>query len=313
MAKEDPTRKIPIGVIVGPTGVGKTHFAIQIALKHNAEIVSADSMQVYRYLNIGTAKPSSEQQALIPHHLIDVVDPDERFDLAKFISLATAAIKDIHSRGKYPLVVGGTGLYVKGLLEGIFEVESTNLAIRESLEEEAKMTGVASLYDHLGSVDPIAAKKIMPNDRVRIIRALEVFLVTGKTISALQQESKASETPFDHKVVRLELDREKLYERIEKRVDRMFELGFVDEVKGILDKGFQPDLHSLRALGYQQVIQHINNAKTLDEAKAETKKRTRNYAKRQLTWLRPMNYIHQIDTTHLSEQRIIEMIEKIIF
>lgn len=305
-------KQITLGIIAGPTGIGKTYYGIQLARRIDAEIISADSMQVYKYLNIGTAKPTLEERIAVPHHLIDILYPDERFDVAQFIKLATNVLYDIFNRGKFPLLIGGTGLYIKGLIKGIFEQPSYNSELRDALEDEANTKGLSVLYERLKFIDPRAANFISPNDRIRIIRALEVFMTIKRPISELQEESQKYKPPFDYKIAALTMKRKILYERIEKRIDAMFESGFIDEVKSILEMGYSPTLHSLNALGYHQVIEYLEGKKTLDEAIDEMKKLSRNYAKRQLTWFRGMKDVHWLDITGIEEQEVVESLEKII-
>lgn len=305
--------KTNLKIIVGPTAIGKTYYSIKIAQKYNGEIISADSMQIYKHLNIGTAKPSKEELQQIPHHLINIINPDEPFDLFKYINSADSAINEIKSKNKIPFIIGGTGMYVKGLIEGIFNDVSSDPSVRMELYNKADNIGLDSLYQELRNIDPEAADKIMSNDRQRIIRALEVYSVSGKTISELQRASQSAEKRYDFKIVALNMDREILYDRIEKRIDLMFENGFIDEVKFLIDKGYASDLLRIKAIGYKEVIEYLNGVLTLDEAIDQIKKFSRNYAKRQFTWFRAMKYITWLDITNLNEDEILSKIEDILF
>ena len=295
-------------VITGATGVGKTRFGVMLAKKINAEVVSADSMQIYKYMNIGTAKPRAKEFEKIPYHLIDFVDPKEKFDLARFIKLADEKIEDITRRSKIPLIVGGTGLYIKGLIEGIFEEESSDLRVREELKKNVAEKGLKALFERLKSVDVEAAKKIHPNDRQRILRALEVFEVTGKKISQLQKQSKNKTPHYDYKLIVLTKDRQQLYKDIERRVDTMIESGLIEEVRGLLENGYSPELQSMKAIGYREAIKHISGEWTLEKTILEIKKETRRYAKRQLTWWGAMKNAHWLSTDKLSDAQVLDFI-----
>ena len=269
--------------LVGPTGVGKTDVGIALAAACGAEIVNADSRQVYRRLDIGSAKPTPAQQALVPHHLIDVVEPDEPFDCARFRALAVAAIADIVGRGKRVLVVGGTGLYVKALLRGLFAGPSRDAALRADLaREEAAAPG--SLHRHLAAVDPTAAARLHPHDQVRLIRALEVYRLTGRPLSAWQAEHAFAARQFDSLILGLTLPRAELYARIEARCRVMIDAGLVDEVRALYAAGLDPGLPALRSLGYREVGEYVRGGCDLPTAVARMAQATRRLAKRQLTW-----------------------------
>jgi tRNA dimethylallyltransferase len=276
-------------VITGPTAVGKTDISIDVARQLEGEIVSCDSMQVYKYMDIGTAKPSVLERKAVPHHLIDVVAPDEDFNVARFQELAEAAISDITSRGRTPVLVGGTGLYIKAVVDGfLFPWEGASPKIRESLEEEAAQKGHDVLYARLEEVDPEAAKKIHPNDTRRIVRALEVHITTGRPISELWREGRRKKRARFDRLVMLGLVRERseLYERIDARCDKMIELGLVEETKELLDQGYSRTLTSGQALGYKEVVRYLKGECSFEEAVELIKRDTRRYAKRQLTWFR---------------------------
>jgi tRNA dimethylallyltransferase len=278
----------PLVVLLGPTASGKTPLSVQWAKCINAEIVSADSVQVYRYMDIGTAKPSIETRQAIPHHLIDVVDPDEPFDAVRYQQLADKAISEIQKRGKVPMVVGGTGLYVKALTHGFFAGPSAHPRLREMLKARAEMEGTRALHEELRRVDPSAAERIHPNDLFRIIRALEVYHLTGVPISRHQDEHRFSRPRYKALYLCLDLPREELYRRINERVEEMIKRGLVEEVKALMERGYSLDLPSMRSIGYRHMGSYIKGECSLDEAVEKMKRDTRHYARRQLTWFRAM-------------------------
>ncbi len=292
-----------IVVIVGPTAVGKTEVALEVAARLRGEIVSCDSMQVYRGMDIGTAKPSLAERARIPHHVIDVADPDEPFNVARFQELARAAIDDIVARGASPILVGGTGLYVQAVVDGfLFPWSGASADIRRSLEREARERGVQALHARLEEVDRVAARKIHPNDARRIIRALEVYLSTGRPISdlwtagAVGRGGRGRALPPDSLVViGLVRDRESLYERIDRRCERMVAAGLADETAQLLARGYERALTAAQALGYREMVAYLRGRSTLAEAVALIKRNTRRYAKRQLTWFRADPRVEWVD------------------
>ena len=272
-------------IIYGPTAVGKTAYAIDFALKNNAEIISADSMQIYRGMDIGTAKPTPAERAQVKHYLVDVVNPDEDFSVAQFIKYCQYDMEKIFAKGKNILIVGGTGLYLNALINGYnFPQIEKNDELRRQLETEAKEKGLGVLHERLQKIDPESALKIHPNDEFRIVRALEIFELTGKPKSQIATKGN-SILPKDFELMEIEMDRDKLYERINLRVDEMFQKGLVDEVKGLLEK-YSPELTSMQALGYKEVVKYLKNELTLEECVDQVKQGTRNFAKRQLTWFR---------------------------
>jgi len=269
-------------LILGPTATGKSALAIELAKELNGEIISADSMQVYRGLDIGTAKPSKEERKSVPHHLIDVKDPDEPWTVSDFTSRANEIISRLHKEGELPIIVGGTGLYLNSFLEGYsFPITEANPALRARLEKEE----APALWDRLNKVDPEAAKKISKNDKKRIIRALEVFEGTGKPISKLQKRSPVA-GKYNVIMIGLNTEREKLYQKINERVDKMIDAGLVDEVKTLLSKGYNRKLTSMQALGYKEMIDHLEGKMPLKETIDLMKQKTRNFARRQMTWFR---------------------------
>lgn len=270
-------------ILVGPTAVGKTHMGTLIAEKLPVEIVSADSRQVYRYMDIGTAKPSQEILRLIPHHFIDILKPDEHYSAGIFGNQARKVIDEIFSRNKVPLVIGGSGLYIKSLLSGFFGEDVRDEKIRESLHKRLETEGSDSLHHDLAKVDPEAAQKIHPQNSQRLVRALEVYLASGIKISDLQ---KRSLPPPSFAVLKFGLikNRLKLYQNINDRVDAMFRKGLLAEVAHILDMGYESNLNSLNTVGYKETIEYLNGKLDFDECVEQIKRNSRHYAKRQLTW-----------------------------
>ncbi|MBT3362987.1 MAG: tRNA (adenosine(37)-N6)-dimethylallyltransferase MiaA [Chloroflexi bacterium] len=271
--------------IVGPTAIGKSSVAIQLAKSYNGEIVSADSCQVYRYMDIGTAKPSLDDQKLTAHHLIDVIDPDQPFDLATYQKLAYKAIDDIHKRGKLAILVGGSGLYVRAILRGYaIPTAPPDNGLRESLERKTKAEGHEVLFAELQRIDPDAARSIDGRNVRRVIRAIEVYKTTGQPYS---QQAKAIPPAYDILTVGLNVDREQLYRRIDSRVDAMIEEGLVDEVKNLAQKGYSFNLTSLRSLGYRQIGEHLSGQCALNEATDKIKYETHRFARHQYAWFKP--------------------------
>jgi tRNA dimethylallyltransferase len=275
---------IPLIVILGPTAVGKTTLAIELAEAIGGEIVSADSRQIYRYMDIGTAKATPEQQARVPHHLIDIVDPDYNLSLAEYQTHAQTAIAEIHARGRRPLLVGGTGQYITALIEG-WSVPRVppNLALRAELEALAAAKGSAVLHQRLQSLDPAAADAIDPRNVRRIIRALEVCIVTGEPFS--QQRHKIP-PPYRIRQYGLTMERVRLYARADARLEQMMAAGFLDEVRGLLESGFSRDLPSMSGLGYKQLAAHLLDGIPLAEAIAATARATRRFIRQQYTWFK---------------------------
>ncbi|MBW1741450.1 MAG: tRNA (adenosine(37)-N6)-dimethylallyltransferase MiaA, partial [Deltaproteobacteria bacterium] len=273
-------------IISGPTCVGKTEVAIVLAEPLGADIISADAMQVYRYMDIGTAKPTEEQRARVRHHLIDVVDPDEPFSAALFKTMAGAIIRDLDQKGRLVFVVGGTGLYIKALTRGLFAGQEQDEVVRKKLKKEAKTLGLAVLYQRLQKVDPAAAARIHPNDTYRIIRALEVYQATGQPISHYQKAHGFGDCPYRTLKIGLTLDRNILYDRINRRVDLMLASGLLEEVKWLLDQGYPSTLKSMQSIGYRHMADYLEHRIAWDEAVRLFKRDTRRYAKRQLTWFK---------------------------
>ena len=287
--------EIPLLVIVGPTAAGKTEVGIKLAERIGGEIVSADSRQVYRFMDIGTAKPSMDERGNVPHYMIDIVNPDEEFTVADYVKGAAKAIREIFKKGKMPVMIGGTGLYVRAVVDGIFSGPGSDTEIRKKLEEEAKKKGLSCLHERLGKIDPEASLRIHPNDGRRIIRALEIYETTGHPISRLQKDGRKRKQEYSPRMFGINRLREELYGRIDERVGKIFRAGFVEEVKMLMDMGYGENLISMEALGYREVIRCLSKKMNLEEAKSKIKKDTRNYAKRQLTWFRKDRRINWIN------------------
>ncbi|UFJ42235.1 tRNA (adenosine(37)-N6)-dimethylallyltransferase MiaA [Brevibacillus humidisoli] len=281
-------------VIVGPTAVGKTALSLSLAERLDGEIISGDSMQVYRYMDIGTAKASPAEMAVVPHHLIDIVDPDEEYSVAHFQQMATRLIREINLRNRLPFIVGGTGLYIESVTHRFqFSEAEQDPELRERLRRMAEVEGLQSLHRRLADIDPITAERLHPNDVKRVIRAIEIYQLTGKRMADYQHRTEHS--PYDLYMIGLTMDRELLYERINERVDHMIAAGLVEEVRQLLDRGYDPKLVSLQGLGYKELVPYLYGECSLEQAIAEIKKRTRRFAKRQLSWFRRMPEINWFD------------------
>ena len=273
-------------VIGGPTASGKSKLAVELAKKINGEIISADSMQIYKDMDIGTAKVTSEEMQGIKHYLIDFISPEERYSVSDFKKDAENAIEEILKKGKTPIIVGGTGLYIDSLIYGIeFQDEEVDMDYRNELNEIAEKEGLEKLYKIAQKIDPEAMQKISENDKKRIIRVLEIYHKTGKTKTAREKESRKKEVKYNYKIYAITMDRSKLYERIERRVDKMIEEGLIEEVQNILKKYSQFPT-AMQGLGYKEVIEYLDGKTTKEEMIDKIKKETRHYAKRQLTWFR---------------------------
>jgi len=294
-------------ILLGPTGVGKTGLSILLAKALNTEIISADSMQVYRHMDIGTAKPSPSQLGVIKHHLINILEPHEYFSAGMFKKMALEIIDDIHKRDKVPIVVGGTGLYIRTLTQGLFEGPSADWQLREELLREEENRGKGYLYEYLKKIDPQAAHKINPNDTRRIIRAIEVSLKSQKTISEYQNFSTVVRD-YDFIKIGLTRDRKELYAIIEQRVDKMMKKGLLKETENLLK--MNPNKIPLQALGYKEMQLYLNGSVNLEGAVRLIKKRTKMYAKRQFTWFKKEPDIRWVDVTGITDDE--EMLSKVI-
>lgn len=296
-------------VIVGPTASGKTDIAIKLAQQENGEIVSADSRQIYKYMDIGTAKPTPEQLQLVIHHCINIKEPDEFFNAGKYGKLARSIIDNILERNTLPVVVGGSGLYIRAIIDGIFEGAFTDISVRKKLKGKLTEKGNQWLYSQLQNVDPLSAEKIHPNDSKRIIRALEVYELSGEPISSLQNRS-TKKADFTSLLIGLYWPRKLLYERIENRVDDMIKAGFVSEVEHLLKMGYRPEHNSLDSLGYREIISYLEGKLDYSEMIEEVKKNTRRFAKKQLTWFRKDTRIQWFDMNAYTDSQ--EVVDEIV-
>lgn len=282
-------------VITGPTASGKTAMSVELAKILDAEIVNADSMQIYKYMDIGTAKPTVEERQGIPHHLIDIVNPDEQFSVARYCECAKEAIDSIHAKEKPVVMVGGTGLYVDSLVNNIqFSEIDADEKYRGEMDALAEEKGNEYLYEMLKSIDSESAAKIAVADRKRIIRALEVYHLTGKTITWHNEQSRSIPSPYNTTMFAIDIDREVLYDKINRRVDIMIESGLVDEVKNIMNMGITKDSTAMQAIGYKEIVEHLEGVTSLEDAVNKIKQGSRRYAKRQLTWFRRNEKIHWV-------------------
>jgi len=274
-----------VAVLVGPTAVGKTVVTINLALGLGGEIVNADSLQVYRELDIGTAKPTPAERALVRHHLVDIASPDEAYDAARYMREGRQVIRELKARGVLPLVAGGTGLYIKALLHGLFADGGASPAIRERLQKEVHLQGLAALYERLSRADPETAARLPPGDTYRIVRALEVVEATGRPLSALLAEHRFRDSPYATVKLGLTMPREELYARIDLRVDLMLAAGWLEEVERLLNR-YEASIKPLQSLGYRHLVAYLQGQVGWEEAVAQIKQDTRRYAKRQFTWFR---------------------------
>jgi len=280
------TDKPNVIVICGPTGIGKTAAAINVAEAFGGQIISADSMQIYRYMDIGTAKPTPEEKARVPHYMIDIVDPDEDFDAAMFAEIARKKIAELHENHIPAIVAGGTGFYIKSLVHGLFQGVTADSEIRTRLKQEAEVNGGECLHERLRWYDPDTAAKIHPHDIFRIVRAIEVYELTGKPLSEYHETHQFAEEPFHVLKIGLDMEREMLYERINRRVDAMIAAGFENEVRKLLDMGYSPELKSMQSIGYRHLAEFIQGKMSYEEAVRTLRRDTRRYAKRQMTWFK---------------------------
>lgn len=308
-------KKKPLIILTGPTAVGKTKASIGLAKAVGGEIISADSMQVYRHMDIGSAKIKPEEMEGIPHHLIDVLEPDDEFHVVKFQQLAKKAMREIWERGHIPIVTGGTGFYIQALLYDIdFDENEKEDACRKELEAYAREHGAEALHEKLALVDPASAEMIHPNNIKRVIRALEFYEQTGKRISEHNETQRQRESPYAFAYFVLTDDRAHLYERINRRVDQMIEEGLVNEVQALKDKGYTKQLVSMQGLGYKEILDYLDGNCTLEEAIYTIKRDTRHFAKRQLTWFkreRDVIWINKQSFGYEAELILDEMLSKL--
>ncbi len=301
--------KIPLIVIGGPTASGKTALSIEIAKEYNGEIVSADSMQIYKHLDIGTAKPDMEERGGIIHHMMDIAEPYESFSVAEYVKMAHDVIKNIRKKNKNAILTGGTGLYITSLVNDVdFREDDSDSELRKELQKLCDEKGIDFLVEMLTKFDPVSAQRLHKNNTRRIIRAIEFYKMTGVPISKHQEETKKKESRYQPCMMAIKWDMEKLYERIEKRVDQMIEAGLEEEVKNLCEKGYTKQLLCMQGIGYKEMIDYLNGYCSLDEAVEKIKTATRHYAKRQMTWFRRDDRINWID----SSQNILEKAKEIL-
>ena len=296
-------KKLPLIIVAGPTASGKTRLAIEIAKRFDGEIVSADSMQIYKYMDIGTAKPTAEEQAEAVHHLIDFVEPDKSYSVAEYVTDAHECIADIISRGKTPVMCGGTGLYIDSVANDItFGETEADYEIREELRKSAEENGAEYLIKMLAEFDPVSAERLHPNNIKRVIRAIEFYRLTGVPISEHQEETKKKESRYDAVMFCLNWERETLYERINARVDIMMADGLPDEVKRLREMGYTRDMQSMQGIGYKEMLEYFDGEATLEDAVEAVKQGSRRYAKRQVTWFKRNKNIHWLNPENALEK-----------
>lgn len=310
---ESNSAKPPILILAGPTGAGKTQLAVWLAQRLPYELVSADSMQVYRGMEIGTAQPTEEELRGVPVHATGILEPDERFDVARFLEICDRAHADIEARGKTPLYVGGTGLYLRALRWGLFDQPEIPRKVRRELEEELEREGTEAMHARLAERDPELAGRISERDRIRIVRGLEVALATGRPLSDWQRQWERREPRFPHRLVILTCPREVLVARIERRTRAMLEAGWIEEVERLLERGYSPELHAFKALGYREIVDHLRGRLSRDELEEQIMIQTRRFAKRQMTWFRSETAAQWIeyDGEHIEQAggRLINLLE----
>ena len=293
--------KKPLIIIAGPTATGKTKYSIEFAKRHNGSVISADSMQVYKGMDIGSAKITKAEMKGIPHYLIDILEPDEEFNVAKFQSYAKEAIEQIYAQGRIPILTGGTGFYIQAVLYDIdFSRQDIQEQYRKELEKLAEENGAKALHEKLAAIDPASAEAIHANNVKRVIRALEYYHLTGMRISEHNQKEREKESPYCFAYFVLNDERSRLYERIEQRIDQMIAQGLVDEVQKLKDMGYTPDLVSMQGLGYKELFPYLEGACSLEESVYVIKRDTRHFAKRQLTWFRREKDVIWVDKDRFS-------------
>ena len=307
--------RLPLLVITGPTAVGKTELSLKIAEKYRGEIISADSMQIYRYMDIGTAKVEPQERRNIKHHLIDIINPDEEFSVAEYQKRVDKLILEIRERKALPILVGGTGLYIKAVVDGfLFPEMKTDDGLRHRLEDEAASNGNEYLHDRLKEIDPELAEKLHPNDLRRIIRAIEVYEKTGYTYTYFMRKQEERPSRYNTLIVGLLRDREELYSRINKRVDLMIKKGLVEELNYLFSLGYSLSMTAFQGLGYKEIIGYLDKKYSLDEAVRILKRNTRHYAKRQITWFKREKDINWFNLSRVNQdiiyEEIIELINK---
>ena len=302
--------KPKILIIVGPTASSKKNLALKTAELFGGEIVSADSRKVYRYLDIGTAKPSPEDRGRIPHHLIDIVDPDEPFSAGAWAKIASLTVKDILSRCHLPILSGGTGFYISAFCEGLSEGITPESEARKELEEELAQKGSSAMYRKLASIDPLRAHELHEHDTFRVLRALEIYYSTGRTFTELKKKEKVTGGDYNYFTIGLTMSRDVLYRRINERVDDMVSTGLVDELKNVIAMGYPRELPSLDTVGYKEWFPYLDGKESFEQSLKNVKRDTRRYAKRQMTWFRSMPDIQWIDALDIySVEKILEQVK----
>lgn len=302
----------PALIVAGPTGIGKTEVSVRLAERHPYELISADSMQIYRGMEIGTAQPTRAELRGQPIHGCGVLQPDEYFSVKRFLDLSAAAHAHIVPRGKTPLYVGGTGMYLRALRWGLFEQPEVPRALREHLKQRVKTEGTAALYERLREIDPELSARIPPTDTVRILRGLEVAETMGQSLFTLQKEWEREQPRFDHVLVILTCPRPVLIERIERRVDAMLEAGWVDEVRALIEAGYSPSLHCFKALGYREIVRHVNAEISYETMREQIKAKTRQFAKRQMTWFRKEKLAHWVEFGGREPEEAVKKLENLL-
>ena len=305
--------KKPLVILTGPTAVGKTNLSIGLAKAIGGEIISADSMQVYKYMDIGSAKITKDEMQGVPHYLVDELEPNEEFNIVRFKQMAVEAMEKIYANGHIPIVTGGTGFYIQALLYDVdFTENEADTEYRAELEHLAKEKGSLYLHNMLKEVDPASAEAIHHNNVKRVIRALEYYKLTGEKISEHNEAESKKESPYNFAYIVLNRRRDVLYERIEKRIDIMLENGLVDEVQRLKDMGYTRDMVSMQGLGYKEILDYLNGSITLDEAVYILKRDTRHFAKRQLTWFRRERDVNWLDIDEKSEDEMLVSVLNIL-
>ena len=307
----------PVVVIVGPTAVGKSRIAVEVAKAFETEVLTADSRQVYRGMDVGTDKPTAEERQAVPHRLIDLVDPDESFNTGLYRRQAIDEIERLYRDCRLPLVVGGTGLYVRTLLKGLCDAPPADPIVREALRQEAEEQGYDRLYAKLVDVDPVAAARLHPRDESKVIRALEVYQLSGRRMSEFQQEHGFAERPFAALMIGLNRDRDELYRRIEGRIDWQLAHGLIEETKQLLAQGYQRDSAAMKGLGYRQVAEHLAGEYDVAEMVRRFKRDTRHFSKRQMTWFRKEQgiqwlMIEESESVQHTATRVIEQVDRFL-
>lgn len=302
----------PVLVLCGPTASGKTSLAVRLAEHLPIEIVSADSRQVYRYMDIGTAKPLPEELSAVPHHLIDVADPNENFSASDFFRLGRQALGAIHGRNRFPVVVGGTGLYIHALLHGLVDVPGADSCLRADLLREEMEQGDGSLHARLLAIDPVLALRLAPNDLIRIVRGLEVFILSSRRLSEVQAEHASRKPPFRVVTLGLNMPREDLYRRIDQRVCHMLNEGLVQEVETLLSAGYGAETKAMQTIGYREIVQYIRGNLSLEEAVRLIQRDSRRYAKRQFTWFNKVKSTIWLDSSG-EFAKVLKLIESFFY